>query len=43
MPEAVSVELIRIKNLHRSWGASKILQICKKQSSRRICPGKKYS
>ena len=29
IPEAVSVELIRMKNLHRNWGASKILQIYK--------------
>lgn len=26
-PEEISVELIRIKNLHKSWGASKILEI----------------
>lgn len=29
VPEAISVELIRIKNLHRSWGAAKILQVYK--------------
>ena len=28
-PEAISVELIRIKNLHKTWGASKILTIYK--------------
>lgn len=28
-PESVSVELIRIKNLHKKWGASKILQVYK--------------
>ncbi len=29
IPEEVSVELIRIKNLHKKWGASKILQVYK--------------
>jgi len=29
MPESVVVELIRIKNLHKKWGASKILQVYK--------------
>ena len=28
-PEEISVELIRIKNLHKTWGASKILRIYK--------------
>jgi len=28
-PESISVELIRIKNLHKKWGASKILQVYK--------------
>ena len=28
-PEAVAVELIRIKNLHKKWGAAKILQVYK--------------
>ncbi len=29
IPEEISVELIRIKNIHKSWGASKILQVYK--------------
>jgi len=38
VPEAVVVELIRIKNLHRNWGASKILQVYKNNHPGQYAP-----
>jgi len=38
MPEPVSVELLRIKILHPSWGAKKILAIYKRNSNGKYIP-----
>lgn len=40
MPEEVSVELIRIKNLHPKWGASKILQVYKNNNPGQYAPAR---
>jgi len=39
-PEAISVELIRIKNLHKNWGASKILQVYKNNHPGEYAPAR---
>lgn len=39
-PEAVSVELIRLKKLHETWGASKILKIYKNQNPGKYAPAR---
>jgi transposase InsO family protein len=38
MPEPVSVELLRIKNLHQSWGAKKILTVYKRNNNGKYIP-----
>jgi transposase InsO family protein len=38
MPEPVSVELLRIKKLHPTWGAKKIIVIYKRQNNGRYVP-----
>jgi len=38
LPEPVSVELIRIKNLHRNWGAKKILEIYRRNNTGKYLP-----
>jgi transposase InsO family protein len=38
IPEPVSVELLRIKNLHTSWGAKKILAIYKRNNPGKYAP-----
>ena len=38
MPEPVSVELLRIKKLHPTWGAKKILAIYKRNSNGKYSP-----
>jgi len=38
IPEPVSVELIRIKNNHKSWGAKKILAIYKRNNKGKYAP-----
>lgn len=40
VPEAVIVELIRIKNLHKHWGASKILQVYKNNHPGQYAPAR---
>ncbi len=40
VPEAVVVELIRIKNLHKNWGASKILQVYKNNHPGEYAPAR---
>jgi transposase InsO family protein len=40
IPEPVSVELLRIKKLHPTWGAKKILVIYKRSSSGRYTPAR---
>jgi transposase InsO family protein len=38
IPEPVSVEIIRIKNKHKSWGAKKILEIYKRNNPGKYAP-----
>jgi transposase InsO family protein len=40
VPEAVVVELIRIKNLHKNWGASKILKVYKNNHPGEYAPAR---
>jgi hypothetical protein len=42
MPEPVSVELLRIKKLHPTWGAKKIIAVYKRQNNGEVYPGKKH-
>lgn len=39
-PEEISVELIRIKNQHKTWGASKILRIYKNNNLGKFIPAR---
>jgi transposase InsO family protein len=38
IPEPVSVEILRIKNLHKNWGAKKILEIYKRNNPGKYAP-----
>jgi len=40
LPEVVSVELLRIKNLHKTWGAKKILTIYKRDNIGKYRPAR---
>ena len=38
LPEPVSVELLRIKNIHKNWGAKKILEVYRRNNQGKYLP-----